>query len=75
MTKPKALSAYQASRAGDCMTRYWDHVQMMVHASAEDLIRVYGNNCFKPFNLHIPPDYIVFMKGAPNPFVHNPASP
>ncbi len=75
MTKPKALTAYQASRSGDCMTKYWNHVQMMVHASAEDLIRVYGPNCFIPYEYIISPEGFVFLRGPVNQYVHTPASP
>jgi hypothetical protein len=54
---------------------YWDSVKMMVDASAEDLIRVYGPNCWARHEYIIYPDGVAFLKGPVNQYIHATSSP
>lgn len=49
--------------------------QQRMLADADGALRAaYGDNCFARFNLSIPSEH-GFFRGAPNPFVHEAASP
>ncbi len=77
MSQPRYDSRVKirASEDGDSVQGYWNGIRLMVDASADALIAVYGPNCWARHEYIIYPDGIAFMRGPVNQYVHATASP
>ncbi len=77
MTQPRYDSRVKVRETEEysSVDGYWRDVRMMIEASMDALVRIYGKRCFARHEYIILPDGTAFLKGSPNPYIHNPASP